>query len=149
MNINNLLIKADDYILNNKNIINILNNSSNINIQNNRKKDNIQNNRKKDNIQNKKNNINKKENDDFFYPDDKYENKLFWCWFIFVNDLSKYYNINNVFKEEQEIKIAYVSKIRENKNKLKEIKLKKTQIENDLVYQKNMSFECLCFMLFA
>ena len=81
MNINKLLNNASDYVLNNENILNILNNSSNINIQKTRK------------INDNKNinsyNNNKKYNNDnlFFYPEDKYTNKLFWCWFIFVNNL--------------------------------------------------------------
>ena len=145
MNINNIINNANNYILNNKNILNILNNSSNINIQNNRNENikEYQNKQTKE-YQNKQT----KENI-FFYPDEKFTNDLFWCWFIFINNLNKYYNITNIFKEEQEIKISYVNTIRENKKKLKEIKLKKTQIENDLIYQTNTSFDCiyaLCYI---
>tara|TARA_B100001093_G_scaffold173519_1_gene166382 strand:- start:3342 stop:4097 length:756 start_codon:yes stop_codon:yes gene_type:complete len=147
MNINNILNNASNCILNNKNILNILNNSSNINIQNNKNENqNKYQNKQTKEYQNKQ--TEEKENI-FFYPEEKFTNDLFWCWYIFINNLNKYYNITNIFKEEQEIKISYVNTIRDNKKKLKEIKLKKTQIENDLIYQKQTTFDCiyaLCYI---
>ena len=51
------------------------------------------------------------------------------------------YNLihNTEFKNEKEIKIKLIDKIRENKDILKKNKWKRNNIEQNLLYEKNMS----------
>ena len=54
---------------------------------------------------------------DWFYPDKHYNDSLFWCWNIFINNnLQEYiFSNNNQFQVEKDNKINYVSLIRNNK----------------------------------
>jgi len=79
----------------------------------------------------------------------KFDDTLFWCYYIMKYGLSKYMIINHSFKEEQRVKIESISFIREHKDKLKRGKFKRIKTENDLLYEKKMpmqTFFCLCFM---
>jgi hypothetical protein len=126
-----LLVKnASNFFLNDHNILNILNNSFNKTIQKKKKKQTtIQQSIKKD---------------DFFYPSDKHINTLFWCWNIFHNGLDNYYSsMNNIYQDEQTERISYVDFIRKNKNKVKEIKMKRNVIENNIVHESQISFNSI------
>ena len=84
---------------------------------------------------------------DMFIP--KFDDTLFWCYYIMKYGLSQYTMISHNFKEEQKIKIEAVELIREKREKLKRGKFKRIKTENDLVYKKKMSvrtFLCLCYM---
>jgi len=79
----------------------------------------------------------------------KFDDSLFWCYYIMKYGLSNYTIINHSFKEEQRVKIESVSFIRENKDKLKRGKFKRIKTENDLLYENKMSLQtfcCLCYM---
>lgn len=126
-----LLVKnASNFFLNDHNILNILNNSFNKTIQ-----------KKKKNQTITQQSIKK---DDFFYPSDKHKNALFWCWNIFHNGLDNYYSsMNNIYQDEQTERISYVDLIRKNKNKVKEIKMKRSAIENNIVHESQISFNSI------
>tara|TARA_A100001011_G_scaffold388951_1_gene469539 strand:+ start:237 stop:965 length:729 start_codon:yes stop_codon:yes gene_type:complete len=132
MNVQRLLTSALDIELNNKNILHILNNSLYKNIQNKLRKEEI------------KTKTIKKKMDDFFYPSNNHTNSLFWCWYIFHNGMFGYNNnINNIYQIEQSEKISYIDVIRKHKNRLKEIKMKRSAIENDIVHELNTSFNSI------
>ena len=131
MSAQQLINNANSFFLNDENILNILNNSFNITIQ--KRKET----KEKKIIQSKK-------KDDFFYPSDKHINGLFWCWNIFHNGLDNYYSsMNNIYQEEQSERISYVDLIRKNKNKVKEIKMKRSGIENNIIHEPQISFNSI------
>jgi len=125
-----LINEASKFFLNDENILHILNNSSNITIQK--------------TIREKVPIIEIIKKDDFFYPSDKHENTLFWCWYIFHNGIDSYHNTSNsIYQEEQKERISYITTIRKEKLKLKEIKMKRSIIENNIVYETNLSFNSI------
>ena len=92
------------------------------------------------------NNFKKKENkkveEDIFVPKEK--DKLFWCIYVIINGIENYELINNKFFEiEKKNKIESVEKIRDNKDKLKQEKLRKTEIEDELVNNNIISLKGL------
>lgn len=92
------------------------------------------------------NNLKKKENkkveEDIFVPKEK--DKLFWCIYVIINGIENYELINNKFFEiEKKNKIESVEKIRDNKDKLKQEKLRKTEIEDELVNNNIISLKGL------
>jgi hypothetical protein len=130
MSAQQLINEACNFFLTDKNILNILNNSVNITIQKHEKNDSIK--------------ILKEKNDNFFYPSDKHINGLFWCWNIFHNGLDNYYSsMNNIYQEEQTERISYVDLIRKNKDKIKEIKMKRSGVETNIVHEPNISFNSI------
>ena len=96
------------YTLSNKNMLNIINSIPN-----------IINKKKKETAYLKKEKKEEKKNMDWFYPDKNYNDSLFWCWNIFINNnLQEYiFSNNNQFQVEKDNKINYVSLIRNNKQK--------------------------------
>ena len=112
------------YTLSNENMLNIINSIPN-----------IINKKKKETAYMKKEKKEEKKNMDWFYPDKHYNDSLFWCWNIFINNnLQEYiFSNNNQFQVEKDNKINYVSLIRNNKQKLKELKIKRNNVENNLV----------------
>ena len=87
-------------------------------------------------------NKNKKVEEDIFVPKEK--DKLFWCIYVIINGIENYELINNKFFEiEKKNKIESVEKIRDNKDKLKQEKLRKTEIEDELVNNNIISLKGL------
>lgn len=84
------------------------------------------------------------------YLEPKFNDTLFWCFFIIDKGMTVYSLIHNTeFKNEKEIKIKLIDKIRDNKDILKKNKWKRAEIEHNLLYEKNMSinsFLCCCFL---
>ena len=79
----------------------------------------------------------------------KFENNLFWCFYIILYGLSKYFSLSHNFKEEQNEKIKFITFIRDNKDKMKRGKFKRVKTENDILYSKKLSmssFLCLCYL---
>ena len=73
-----------------------------------------------------------KPNTNIFVPRQK--DVLFWCFYIILNGKEKYlFNINNIFTVEKETKIAAIEILKSKKTILKEHKLRKTEIENELL----------------
>jgi hypothetical protein len=82
-------------------------------------------------------NINKQTND-YILPEG--EDKLFWCFYISLNGIDKYLlEKSGLFKIEKDFKINVISKLREIKPQLKALKLKLSEIEDDLVNKKYIS----------
>ena len=69
----------------------------------------------------------------FFTP--KQKNSLFWCFYIIVNDLSRYEYEKNYFTAEQEFKVKTIERIKKGEKKqiLKEHKMSKNMIESGLM----------------
>jgi hypothetical protein len=80
--------------------------------------------------------------DTFFTPFPK--DKLFWCFFILLKGHEEYelYKTNS-FAIEKQLKIEAVEKLKSIKDKLKELKLKRTELEDELVNQREISLKGL------
>ena len=77
-----------------------------------------------------------------YYPHQKDE--LFWCFFIAFKGMNDYeINKNHSFTYEKEFKIASVEKLREKKDLLKPVKIKKNHVEDELVNKKKISLTTL------
>jgi hypothetical protein len=72
------------------------------------------------------------------------KDKLFWCFFILLKGHEEYeMNKTNSFSLEKKIKIEAVEKLKSIKEKLKELKLKRTELEDNLVNQPTISVKGL------
>jgi hypothetical protein len=72
------------------------------------------------------------------------KDKLFWCFFILLKGYEEYeINHSNAFSLEKKIKIETVEKLKSIKDKLKELKLKRTELEDNLVNQPTISIKGL------
>ena len=77
-----------------------------------------------------------------FTPHNK--DKLFWCFYIMVYGYEEYeINRTNAFSVEKRLKIEAVEQLKTIKEKLKELKLKRTELENELVHQPTISIKGL------
>jgi hypothetical protein len=89
---------------------------------------------------------NNKNTNTLFYPSNS--DKLFWCLYIINNGINEYnLNASKYFSIEKEIKINAITYMKNNNHK---IKLNKSSVENNLLYEKNItiqSFALLCDML--
>jgi hypothetical protein len=89
-----------------------------------------------------KNKNNYLENTNYFKPTEK--DKLFWCFFIIINNFNHYLlNKNNLFKIEKEFKIDLISRIRNIKPELKKYKIKINEVENELVSDDNITLNII------
>ena len=70
-------------------------------------------------------------------------NKLFWCLYIFLNDIDEYIHLDNHFKIEQSTKIAAIERVRLERDRLKIYKMKQDDIENDLLNEKSINIKTL------
>jgi hypothetical protein len=71
--------------------------------------------------------------------------KLFWCFYIILNGYEEYeMNHSNSFSVEKRIKIETVEKLKSIKEKLKELKLKRTELEDELVNKPTITIKGLC-----
>ena len=75
---------------------------------------------------------------------------LFWCFYIILNGKEKYlFNINNIFTIEKQTKIAAIEILKSKKAILKEHKLRKTEIENELLNEKTITIKGLSGLCIA
>tara|TARA_Y100000389_G_scaffold36102_1_gene30690 strand:- start:21868 stop:22530 length:663 start_codon:yes stop_codon:yes gene_type:complete len=96
---------------------------------------------KKEMVNNKK----KEVNDNIFFPNGK--DKLFWCFYITLYSIDMYeQNINNLFKIEKNFKISCAEKLRDNKDIVKVNKLKRSQIEDQLVNSQCIDIQTLVIL---
>lgn len=117
------------YMLSDYNINNILNNIPNINTQNIKKKDNSQNDYI--NIKN------------FFSPNFG-EDPLFWCIYISIHDVNTYLNHkSNLYEHGNKVKMEYIKKAKENKQLLKNHKIKYRDVEGNLSTDKQINITTL------
>jgi hypothetical protein len=85
----------------------------------------------------------KKNNAKPFTPFQK--DKLFWCFYIILNGYEEYeMNHSNSFSIEKQIKIETVEKLKAIKDQLKALKLKRTELEDELVHKPNITLKGLC-----
>ena len=90
-------------------------------------------------INTKTNKKSNKESNILFIPQNN--DKLFWCFYILKNGINDYnLNINNTFSIEKKIKIDAIKYIKSNKLNFK---IKKTAVENNLLYEKTLSIQSL------
>jgi hypothetical protein len=72
------------------------------------------------------------------------KDKLFWCFFILLKGYEEYeMNHSNSFSLEKKIKIETVEKLKGIKERLKELKLKRTELEDNLVNDTTISIKGL------
>ena len=121
----------DKYFLTNDNIDIIIKNNNNIS-NNNISNNNISNNNISNGICNEK-----KDNKKYLNNSLKVDN-LFWMFYTKIYNLS-FDDIDSRYTKEKAIKIEYIEKLRKIKNKLKEKKIKLTQIENELLNESNIT----------
>ena len=69
--------------------------------------------------------------------------KLFWCFYIFMNGITDYKYVSHSFQIEKNFKISSAEQLRGNKSILKQHKLKYSDIENELVNDKKISLKGL------
>jgi len=73
------------------------------------------------------------------------KDKLFWCFFIILNGYDEYeMNHSNSFSVEKQLKIETVEKLKGIKEQLKELKLKRTELEDELVNKQMITMKGLC-----
>ena len=139
----NIYINNDDNINKNYKV-----NTNNKSDENKKKFNQIFNNKKQETskqlVIDKDNTINKDINT-LFYPSNN--DKLFWCLYIINYGINEYnLNASKYFSIEKEIKISAITYMKNNNHK---IKLNKSSVENNLLYEKNItiqSFALLCDM---
>jgi hypothetical protein len=72
------------------------------------------------------------------------KDKLFWCFYIILNGYEAYeMNHSASFSLEKQIKIETVEKLKSIKEKLKELKLKRTELEDELVNKQMITLKGL------
>ena len=77
-----------------------------------------------------------------FIPSQK--DKLFWCFYIILKGYDEYeMNRSTSFTVEKQLKIETVEKLKLIKEKLKELKLKRTELEDELVNKPTISLKGL------
>ncbi len=134
------------------NIDSISNNINNSNISNTNNTSNSNNNvEKKQNIYVKYTKKYSKYNEPtLIKKNNNFTDKLFWCFYKLLNNLQdKDLEYENCFKLEKDFKYGIVEKIRKNKNLLKSAKIRKFNVEDDLINNKYITlqtFESLCLI---
>jgi len=132
--VEDILNEANNYMLTSKNICNIeVINNNNVKPTN----------KKED----KKVTITKTVSNDVFFP--KQKDKLFWCFYIILFNLSEYDMVHNYFTKEKEIKYKWIEEFRNNKSLFKPIKVSKNTVETELAHNKMItmtSIKALCYL---
>jgi len=82
----------------------------------------------------------KEESDSFFYPDQDFNDTLFWCYLLFTEGFKNYeYSRNSVFQTETTNKIVLLSNLKKQKKLLKQYKFKITVLEDELVQREKIT----------
>ena len=85
------------------------------------------------------------EKSDFFTPlNVNSKDTLFWCWYIFNNGYTEY-NLNKKkpFIIEKKEKIEWITLLRENKQSIKQLKFKLSDLENNLANEQTLNIKTL------
>lgn len=78
--------------------------------------------------------------DNFFIPNDKYHDSLFWCWIIFYEGMSSYsFSENYIYKIKNEQKISLIETLRKKQDILKKYRIKLSDVENNILYEEKLS----------
>ena len=126
---NDIMTNINKYALSYENIMHIINN-----IQFKERKTEI-----KKNVEKKEKNI---ECDNYFFPENKYNDSLFWCWIILKFGFADYeINHNNIFSYEKNNKIQFFEKLKQIKKELKSYKIKIRDIESNLIIEDKMNLQ--------
>jgi hypothetical protein len=84
------------------------------------------------------------------YNIDQFKDKLFWCFYKILNNLEdRDLQEINGFEVEKKFKFNTVEKLKENRVLLKNQKIKRFSVEDDLVNNNKITlktFECLCLI---
>jgi|TARA_B110000285_G_scaffold171826_1_gene192344 hypothetical protein len=79
---------------------------------------------------------------EIFYP--RQHDSLFWCFYIIYMGEDWYQqNINHIFRTEKDMKIRTIEILAEKKELLKENKLKRIEVENELLNEKKITVKGL------
>ena len=82
------------------------------------------------------------QNSKLFIP--KHNDKLFWCLYILENGINIYnLNFNSAFSIEKEFKIKAITFMKNNEHN---VKIKKTQVESNLLFDKRISIQSLSLL---
>ena len=81
-----------------------------------------------------------------FIPE--FSDTLFWCYYILTNSIEDYKLVDNEFTHEKMIKISLIQTVRENKENLKKLKIKRTEVEDDLLNKKYIGIKTFVFLCF-
>jgi hypothetical protein len=77
----------------------------------------------------------------------KEEDSLFWSFFIVAFGINKYImNKGKNYKLQQQIKISAIESMKDNKIMLKQNKLSKTEIEQNLLYDTQISYASFLYL---
>ena len=88
----------------------------------------------------------KKEEKDIFIPDE--EDSLFWCYIIYKYGYSEYeLKREKKYESITSMKIDLVYTVRENKDLLKKLKLRKTKVEENLTNDKRINLDTFLFLI--
>ena len=88
----------------------------------------------------------KKEKKDIFIPEE--EDTLFWCYIIFKYGYSEYeLKREKKYESITNLKINLVYTLREHKDLLKKLKLKKTKLEENLTSDKKINLDTFLFLI--
>ena len=86
------------------------------------------------------------EHTNFFLPQE--DDTVFWCWLLFKLGFSEYEILKETnFIIEKQYKIEFISKVRDNKNQLKQMKVKVAEMEGHLANDTSLSIFFLEAML--
>lgn len=81
--------------------------------------------------------------EEYFNP--KQSDSLFWCFYIFKYGMDNYQLLgSNYFETEKNLKITTIEKIRHNKPLLKNHKLRRNEIEDELLNHERITVKSLC-----
>ena len=88
----------------------------------------------------------KKEEKDIFIPDE--EDSLFWCYIIYKYGYSEYeLKREKKYESITSMKIDLVYTVRENKDLLKKLKLRKSKLEENLTNDKRKNLDTFLFLI--
>ena len=88
----------------------------------------------------------KKEEKDIFIPDE--EDSLFWCYIIYKYGYSEYeLKREKKYESITSMKIDLVYTVRENKDLLKKLKLRKSKVEENLTNDKRKNLDTFLFLI--
>jgi len=83
-----------------------------------------------------------KKTEDSFTP--AHKDKLFWCFYVLLNGFSEYeFNKTGYYAVEKAFKIKSVEKLRELKSEIKALKLKISEVEDELVNKEQITLKGL------
>tara|TARA_B100001027_G_scaffold203876_1_gene165657 strand:+ start:747 stop:1484 length:738 start_codon:yes stop_codon:yes gene_type:complete len=88
----------------------------------------------------------KKEEKDIFIPDE--EDSLFWCYIVYKYGYSEYeLKREKKYESITSMKIDLVYTVRENKDLLKKLKLRKSKVEENLTNDKRINLDTFLFLI--